>query len=117
MPYSEEGGRVLTWRPMLALKEPGQPHMRIRSPLRPSTRSSSFVQLLFLLTGTVPASTSPLCTRTFGIPFSRMSSFKLSICWMTPLYIFHHQSVTLQIHSIAAREVELRRVDIERSSG
>ena len=47
MPYSEEGGRVLTWRPTLALEEPGQPYVRIRSPLRPSTRSSSFVQPLF----------------------------------------------------------------------
>ena len=46
MPYSEEGGRVLTWRPMLALEEPGQQYVRIRSPLRPSTRSSSFVHLL-----------------------------------------------------------------------
>ena len=34
--------------------------MWIRSPLRPSTRSSSFVQLLIFLTGSVPASTSPL---------------------------------------------------------
>ena len=52
---------MLTWRPMLALREPGQPHKRKRSPLRPSTRSSSFVQLLmFFLTGSVPASTCPL---------------------------------------------------------
>ena len=33
--------------PMPALEEPRQPHVRIRSPLRPSTCSSSFVQLLF----------------------------------------------------------------------
>ena len=48
--------------PMPALEEPRQPHVRIRSPLRPSTCSSSFVQPLFFLTASVPASTSTLYT-------------------------------------------------------
>ena len=69
-----------------------------REDTKPASAVNSFKLLCrsphFYLTGSVPA--SPV--RLIGFPFSRMSSFKLSMCRMTPLYIFHQQSVTLQTH-------------------
>ena len=99
MPYSEEGRWACAHlEPMPALGEPGQPHVRIRSPLRPSTCSSSFIQLHFFLTVSVPASTSTLYTPYFWLSLSSDGPFTLSMCWITPLHIFHKQSVTLQTH-------------------
>ena len=69
---------------------------------KPASAVNSFKLLCttphLFLTGSVPASTFPLYAQYFWLSLFSMSSFKLSICWMTPLCIFHHQSVTLQTH-------------------